>query len=61
MKNKIIIDWILLGLFVLIIVSKFITLSFIKIVQPLFFLFIVIHIIQHRKIILQSFKKYKNK
>ncbi|EKD44382.1 MAG: hypothetical protein ACD_71C00155G0002 [uncultured bacterium (gcode 4)] len=56
-KNVIIIDFLLLGIFTLIIVSKFIDLSFVKIIQLIFFSLIAIHIIQHRKIIYCSFKK----
>jgi hypothetical protein len=63
MKNyNLTIDWILITIFTMIIISKFTTLPFVKIIQPVFFIFIIIHIIQHRKIIIYSFKKkFRNK
>ena len=58
MKNHILtIDLILIIIFIIIIISKFITLPFAKIIQPIFFALIIIHIIQHYKIIVYSFKK----
>lgn len=55
-KSILIVDWILILLLILIILSKFIELPFVKIIQPLFLVLIVIHIIQHWKILLFSIK-----
>ena len=56
-KGILIVDALLLLVFIFIIVSRFVTLSFLKIIQPIFFALILIHIIQHWKIIFYSFKK----
>ncbi len=61
-KNILLVDYFLIVAFIFIILSKFINFSFVKIIQPIFFVLIVIHIIQHWKIIIFSFKKLlKNK
>jgi len=60
-KNVLIVDWLLIIIFVLMIVSKFITLSFAKIIQPIFFVLIIIHIIQHWKILVHSLKRFKKR
>ncbi len=56
-KHILIVDSILIILFVLIIISKFIDFSFMKILQFSFFIFIFIHVIQHWKIIFYSLKR----
>jgi len=45
--------------FILMILSKFINLPFTKIIQPIFFILIIIHIVQHWKMIFYSFKRLK--
>lgn len=60
-KGILIVDTLLLLVFILIILSKFVVLPFVKIIQPIFFALIVIHIIQHWKIIFYSFKKVLKK
>ena len=58
MRNYILtVDWILLVTFTLIILSKIVSLPFEKVLQPIFFGFIIIHIYQHRRILINSFKK----
>ena len=56
-KIILIIDWLLIIIFILMILSKFINLPFAKIIQPIFFVLIIIHIIQHWKVIIYSFKE----
>jgi len=56
-KGILIVDALLIFVFILIILSKFVVLPFVKIIQPIFFALIVIHIIQHWKIIFYTFKK----
>jgi len=58
-KNILIVDWLLIIIFILIIVSKFINLPFTKIIQPIFFVLIIIHVIQHWKVIVYSLKGLK--
>jgi hypothetical protein len=60
-KSILIIDWVLIVIFILMVLSKFINLPFTKIIQPIFFVFIATHIIQHWKIIIYSIKKLKKK
>lgn len=50
-KSVIYVDILLLLVFMLIIISKFVNLSFEQILQPLFFILIIIYIIQHWRII----------
>ena len=58
-KSILIVDWLLIIIFILIIVSKFINFPFAKLIQPSFLVLIIIHIIQHWKIIIYSLKKLK--
>ncbi|MBT6824434.1 hypothetical protein HOA59_03300 [archaeon] len=60
-RNILIVDWLLILTFILMVLSKFITLPFTKIIQPIFLILILIHIIQHWKILLFSLKKLKKK
>ena len=60
-KNVLIIDWLLIIIFILMIVSKFINLPFTKVIQPIFLVLIIIHIIQHWKVIVYSLKGLKKK
>jgi len=60
-KGVLIVDWLLIMIFVLMIVSKFISLPFTKVIQPIFFVLIIIHIIQHWKVIVYSFKGLKKR
>ncbi len=60
-KNILIVDWLLIIIFILIIVSKFINLPFTKIIQPIFFVLIIIHVIQHWKVIVYSLKGLKKR
>ena len=60
-KDILIVDWLLIIIFVLIIVSKFINLHFTKVIQPIFFILIIIHIIQHWKVIIYSLKGLKKR
>ena len=56
-KHILIVDSILIILFVLIIISKFIDFSFMKILQFSFFIFIFNYVNQHWKIIFYSLKR----
>lgn len=56
-KGILIVDGLLLVIFIFIVLSKFVTLSFINILQLIFFILIAIHIGQHWKVIIFSFKK----
>ena len=56
-----IIDWLLIIVFVLMILSKLIDLPFTKIIQPIFFILIIIHLIQHWKDIAFSLKRLKKR
>lgn len=56
-KDILIVDWLLIIIFAVMILSKFIELEFASFLQPVFFVLILIHIIQHRKIIINSLKK----
>ncbi len=58
-KHILIIDWLLITIFILIIISKFINLSFTKNIQLVFFILIITHITQHWKIIFYSLKRLK--
>ena len=58
-KSILIVDWLLIIIFILMIVSKFINLPFTKVIQPIFFVLIIIHIIQHWKVIVYSLKGLK--
>jgi len=60
-KDILIVDLLLIIIFILMVVSKFINLPFIRIIQPIFFVLIIIHIIQHWKVILYSLKGLKKK
>ncbi len=60
-KSVLIVDWLLIIIFILMIGLKFINLPFIKIIQLTFFILIIIHIIQHWKIIIYSFKELKKR
>ncbi len=65
-KSILIVDWLLIIVFILmivsnIIVSKFINLPFTKIIQPIFLVLIIIHIIQHWKVVINSFKGSREK
>ena len=56
-KDILIIDWILLFLVVFMILSKFIKIPFSQILQPIFLILIIIHIIQHWRFFVSSIKK----
>ena len=56
-KDILIIDWILLFLAVFMILSKFIKIPFSQILQPIFLILIIIHIIQHWRFFVSSIKK----
>ena len=58
-KNILIINWLLIIVFILMIISKFINLPFVKIIQPIFFVLILVHIIQHWKMIIYPLKNLK--
>ncbi len=60
-KSILIIDWLLIIIFILMIVSKFINLPFTKVIQPIFFVLIIVHIIQHWKVIVYSLKGLKKR
>jgi len=60
-KSILIVDWLLIIIFILMIVSKFINLPFTKVIQPIFFVLIIIHIIQHWKVIVYSLKGLKKR
>ncbi len=55
-KSVLIIDWLLVITFILIAISKFTNSPFINIVQPVFFILIIIHIIQHWRVLIYSLK-----
>ncbi|OGY41938.1 MAG: hypothetical protein A2Y82_05095 [Candidatus Buchananbacteria bacterium RBG_13_36_9] len=56
-KGILIIDWLLIIIFLLMILSKFVTLELAKFLQPLFFVLIIVHIVQHWKIVVNSLRK----
>ncbi len=58
-KSVLIIDWLLAIIFILMLTTKFINLPFAKILQPIFFVLIAIHIVQHWKILIYSLKNFK--
>ncbi|MEA3329696.1 MAG: hypothetical protein U9Q06_03050 [Nanoarchaeota archaeon] len=58
-KDILIVDWLLLITFILMILSKFISLPFTKIIQPIFLVLMIIHLLQHWKIFVYSLKKLK--
>jgi len=58
-KDILIVDWLLIIVFAVIVLSKFIELEFVSFLQPIFFVLILIHIIQHWKIIIDSLKRTK--
>ena len=60
-KSILIVDWLLIIIFILMIVSKFINLPFTKVIQPIFLVLIIIHIIQHWKVIVYSLKGLKKR
>lgn len=60
-KSILIVDWLLIIIFVLMILLKFINLPFTKVIQPIFFVLIIIHIIHHWKVIVYSFKGLKKR
>jgi len=55
-KNILIVDWLLVIIFVLMVMSRFMVFSLPRIVQPTFFILILIHIIQHWRVMLFSLK-----
>ncbi len=55
-KSILVVDWLLVMIFTLMIASKFINPSSTKVIQPIFFVLITIHVIQHWKVIAHSFK-----
>jgi len=60
-KSILIVDWLLIIIFILRIVSKFINLPFTKVIQQIFFVLIILHVIQHWKVIVYSLKGLKKK
>ena len=60
-KSILIVDWLLIIIFILMVISKFINLPFTNVIQPIFFVLIIIHIIQHWKVIVYSLKGLKKK
>ncbi len=56
MKSIWIVDWLMMVVFVLMLVSKVINLPITKVLQPIFFVLIIIHIAQHWKVIVYSLK-----
>ncbi len=56
MKSIWIVDWLMIVVFVLMLVSKVINLSITKTLQPIFFVLIIIHLIQHWKVIVYYIK-----
>ena len=60
MKKSIwIVDLLLIIIFVFMIVSKLVNLPFTQVIQPIFLVLILIHIIQHWKVIVYSLKGLK--
>ena len=55
------VDLLLLAIFPIMIVSKFVSLPFANIVQPIFLGLIIIHLIQHWKIIVHMLKGLKKR
>ena len=60
-KNILIVDLLLIIIFILMVISKFINLPFTNVIQPIFFVLIIIHIIQHWKVIIYSLKGLKKR
>ncbi|MBR9680445.1 MAG: hypothetical protein GOU98_01315 [Candidatus Altiarchaeota archaeon] len=58
-KSILIIDWLMILVFVVLVLSKFVGITTPAILQPIFMLLIGIHIIQHWKIIIASLKQLK--
>ncbi len=56
-KNILIVDWLLVVILLIMVLSKFINLEFAKLLQPIFFGLILVHLIQHRQIMMNSLKK----
>lgn len=56
-KSIIIIDLLLIITFVLILIAKATNASFITVIQPIFFVLVIIHIIQHWKILVRLVKR----
>jgi hypothetical protein len=59
-KDIFIIDWLLLIVFVIIILSKLFTIPFAQILQPAFFILIIVHIVQHWRFFILRIKKIFN-
>ena len=55
------VDWILIAIFAVIIASRFISLPFVNLVQQVFFIFILIHVLQHWKALAASLKRLRGK
>ncbi len=60
-KSIVIVDLLLVAIFPIMIVSKFVNLPFTNIVQPIFLGLIIIHLIQHWKIIIHLIKGLKKR
>ena len=60
LTKSLIIDWLLIIIFTLMLISKIINLPFDKIIQPVFLILIIIHIGQHWRVILHSIKNLFN-
>lgn len=58
MKSIWIVDWLMIVVFILILGSKLIDLPFTKTLQPIFFVLIVIHLVQHWRAIVYSLKGF---
>ena len=56
-KSIVIVDWLLLVIFILMILSNFVNLPFTKIIQPIFFVLVIIHIAQHWRFFYNPIKK----
>lgn len=55
-KSILVVDWLLVIIFVLMVVSRFLAFSLPRIVQPIFFILILIHIVQHWRVMFFSLR-----
>ena len=58
-RDILIVDWLMLAVFAMLILSKIFSIVMPPIIQPIFMVLIAVHIIQHWKIIVASVKRRK--
>ncbi|HHQ45311.1 MAG TPA: hypothetical protein ENN13_04135 [Candidatus Altiarchaeales archaeon] len=60
-KTILIVDWLLLILVLTMFLSKFLGMQSAKVLQPIFFMLVLVHIIQHWRFFSSSIKKIAGK